>query len=144
MMAQEGFSANSRLNMTFDTGDYFLGELTFGVDTQCEKDMQRKEMSSATVLSMMNYEFGHVEIYGDNEKFCFSVPELLLENLYIENENVLDQYNHSYWADMFGKESGDDFSIDLLRISGFLQTRMGSSARSLRNMRGSWKSAENI
>ena len=113
MMAQEGFSANSRLNMTFDTGDYFLGELTFGVDTQCEKDMQRKEMSSATVLSMMNYEFGHVEIYGDNEKFCFSVPELLLENLYIENENVLDQYNHSYWADMFGKESGDDFSIDL-------------------------------
>lgn len=113
MMAEEGFSADSRLNVTFDTGSYFLGELTLGVDTECEKDVRGKEMSASTTLSMMNYEFGHVELYGDKENICFSCPEFLLENMYIENENVLEQYNQSMWSVMFGEAEGDDFSIDL-------------------------------
>lgn len=123
MMAQEGFSADTKLNVTFDTGSDFLGELTLGVDTECDKDMERKEMASSTTLSMMNYEFGHVELYGDNENFCFSLPELLLEDMYIENEYVLNQYNNSFWGEMFGEveengvlaERGQylDYSIDL-------------------------------
>lgn len=113
MMAKEGFSADTRLNVTFDTGSDFLGELTLGMDTECEKDVRGKEMSSSTTLSLMNYEFGHVELYGDREKLCFSFPELLLEDMYIENENVLDQYNHSVWSMMFGEVEGDDLSVDL-------------------------------
>lgn len=113
MMAEEGFSADTKLNLTFDTGSNYLGELTLGVDTECEKDVKGKEMSSSTTLSLMNYEFGHVEMYGDRENFCFSCPEFLLEDLYIENENVLEQYNHSMWAMVFGEVEGDDFSIDL-------------------------------
>ncbi|MDE7246665.1 MAG: hypothetical protein K2N43_02125, partial [Lachnospiraceae bacterium] len=113
MMAEEGFSADSRLNVTFDTGSYYLGELTLGMDTECEKDVRGKEMSASTTLSMMNYEFGHVEFYGDKENLCFSCPEFLLEDMYIENENVLEQYNQSMWSMMFGEAEGDDFSIDL-------------------------------
>lgn len=123
MMAKEGYSADSKLNVTVETGDYYLGEITLGVDTECDKDMERKEMASSTTLSMMNYEFGHVELYGDDENFCFSLPELLLDDMYIENENVLSQYNDSFWGEMFGeveengllvdREQKLDYSIDL-------------------------------
>ncbi len=121
MMAKEGYSADSKLNVTVETGDYYLGEITLGVDTECDKDMARKEMAASTTLSMMNYEFGHVELYGDNENFCFSVPELLLEDMYIENEDVTSQYNDSFWRDLFGdmdiydeeKRIGLRYSIDL-------------------------------
>ena len=125
MMAKEGYSADSKLNVTVETGDYYLGEITLGVDTECDKDMTRKEMAASTTLSMMNYEFGHVEVYGDDENFCFSVPELLLEDMYIENEYVLSQYNDSFFGQMFGEVEEDgvlvergtrldyDYSIDL-------------------------------
>lgn len=123
MMAKEGYSADSKLNVTVETGDSYLGEITLGVDTECDKDMARKEMAASTTLSMMNYEFGHVELYGDDENFCFSLPELLLEDMYIENEYVLNQYNNSFWGEMFGEveengvlaERGQylDYSIDL-------------------------------
>lgn len=125
MMAQEGFSADTKLNVTVDTGDYYFGELTLGVDTECDKDMARKEMSASTVLSMMNYEFGHVEIYGDDENFCFSLPELLLEDMYIENRGLLFQYEDSVWEDIFGEVKENElleergqrmgYSIDLFK-----------------------------
>lgn len=113
MMAEEGFSADTRLNVTFDTGSDYFGELTLGMDTECEKDVKGKEMSASTTLSLMNYEFGHVELYGDKENLCFSFPEFLMEDMYIENENVLGQYNHSMWAMLLGEAEGDDFSVDL-------------------------------
>lgn len=122
MMAQKGFSADSKLNVTVETGDYYLGEITLGVDTECDKDMVRKEMAASTTLSMMNYEFGHMEVYGDDENFCFSVPELLLEDMYIKNEDVTSQYNDSVWRDLFGdmffiydeeRRIGLRYSIDL-------------------------------
>lgn len=124
-MAKEGFSADSRLNVTVETGDYYLGEITLGVDTKCDKDMERKEMASTTTLRMMNYEFGHVEIYGDDENFCFSVPELLLEDMYIENQGLLFQYEGSVWEDIFGEVKENElleergqkmgYSIDLFK-----------------------------
>lgn len=145
MMAEEGFSSDTKLNVTFDTGSYYLGELTLGVDTTCEKDVRRKEMSTSTTLSLMNYEFGHVEMYGDRENLCFSCPEFLLEDLYIENENVLDQYNHSVWGMTFGEVEGDDFSIDLFAdqwlfaddegiVSAFFKEYAGEIAECKRHM----------
>lgn len=121
MMAKEGYSADSKLNVTVETGGYYLGEITLGVDTECDKDIERKEMAVSTTLSMMNYEFGHVEVYGDDENFCFSVPELLLEDMYIKNEDVTSQYNASFWRDLFGemgiydeeRRLGLGYSIDL-------------------------------
>lgn len=112
MMAQEGYSADSKLNVTVETGDSYLGEITLGVDTECDKDIERKEMASSTTLSMMNYEFGHVELYGDDENFCFSVPELLLEDMYIENEYVLSQYNDSFFGEMFGAGNEDEVFVE--------------------------------
>ncbi len=113
MMAEEGFSADTRLNFTFDTGSDYFGELTLGVDTECDKDVRGKELSASTTLSMMNYEFGHVDLYGDQDMVCISFPELLIDGLYVENENVLGQYNDSIWATMFGETEEEDFSIDL-------------------------------
>lgn len=110
MLVEEGAHLDTKMNVTTDT---FLGQITLGVDTDCEVDRQEKEMAASTSVSVMNYELGSLELYGDEENLCFSIPELYLENVYIENENVLDQYNHSMWANLFGKAEGDDFSIDL-------------------------------
>lgn len=145
MMAEEGFSADTRLNVTFDTGSDYLGELTLGMDTECEKDIKGREMSASTTLSLMNYEFGHVEIYGDREKFCFSFPELLIEDMYIENENVMEQYNQSVWAYVLGEMEGDDFSLDLFEdkwlfadeegvVSAFLKEYAGEIDECRRHM----------
>lgn len=110
MFVEEGAHLDTKMNVTTDT---FLGQVTLGVDTDCEVDRREKEMAASTSVSVMNYELATLEFYGDEENFCFSLPELYLENVYIENENVLDQYNHSMWAQFFGKAEGDDFSIDL-------------------------------
>ena len=110
MFVEEGAHLDTKMNVTTDT---FLGQVTLGVDTDCEVDRREKEMAASTSVSVMNYELATLEFYGDEENFCFSIPELYLENVYIENENVLDQYNHSMWAEFFGKAEGDDFSIDL-------------------------------
>lgn len=110
MVVEDGSHLNTRLNVTTDT---FLGEITLGVDTDCEVDRQEKEMAASTRFSVMNYELANLELYGDREKLCFSIPELYMEDIYIENENVQRQYNHSLWANVFGEVEGDDFSIDL-------------------------------
>ena len=110
MLATQGVQADTRLNVTFDS---LFGEITLGVDTDYAKDNAAKKMSASTALSMMNYEFGHVELYGDDENLCFSVPELFMENMYVENENVSGQYNRSVWAELFGRAQGEEISIDL-------------------------------
>lgn len=107
MMAREGYSADSKLNVTFDTGSDLFGELTLGVDTKCDKDVRAKQMSASTALSLMNYEFGHVELYGDNENLCFSVPELFMEDMYIKNEGLKSQYYGSIWENWFGEIEED-------------------------------------
>lgn len=123
MSATQGVQANTKLNVTFNS---FLGELTLGVDTDCARDSVAKEMSASTTLSIMNYEFGHVELYGDDEDLCFSVPELFLEDMYIENENVSGQYNRSMWADLFGYAEGAEISIDLFPDLWFMMNEEGA------------------
>ncbi len=121
MLATEGVQADTKLDITFDS---FLGELTVGVDTDYATDRKAKEMSASTALSMMNYEFGHVELYADEEDFCFSIPELFLEDMYIENENVSGQYNRSLWVDLFG-EAQQDMSINLFPDLWFMEGEEG-------------------
>ncbi len=125
MLFTEGSQTDTRLNTTFDT---FLGEITLGVDTTYAKDRRNREMSSSTSFSIMNYELGHLDVYADRENVCFSVPELFLENLYLENENVLAQYNRSMWAQdwFFGEARGDDFSIDLFSAPWFFEDEEGA------------------
>lgn len=125
MLFTEGSEVDTKLNVTFDT---FLGEVTLGVDTDYKKDMREKQLSSSTALSLMNYEFGHVDVYADRENVCFSVPELFLEDLYVENEGVLAQYNRSMWADdwLFGEAEGDDFSIDLFSAPWYVTDEEGA------------------
>ena len=110
MLLQDGSHLDSRLNVTTDS---YFGQITLGVDTDCEIDRQEKEMAASTNVSVMNYELASLQMYGDRENFCFSIPELYLEDIYIENENVCRQYNRSVWAHIFGEAEGDDFSIDL-------------------------------
>lgn len=125
MLFTEGFQMDTKLDVTFDT---FLAEVTLGVDTDYAKDMKRKELSSSTAFSMMNYEFGHLDVYADEENVCFSVPELFVEDFYLENKNVLGQYNRSMWADdwFFGEAQGDDFSINLFSSPWYLADEEGA------------------
>ena len=110
MLQEDGGHVETELNFTVDVP--YVGETTLGVDTDFYKDMDAKELSADTTLSVMNFDFAHLNIYANDEVFCFSVPELFMENMYIENENVVSQYNDSvlamgYPADM------EDFSIEL-------------------------------
>ncbi len=111
MMGEEGSHVDSTLDFSMDIP--YLGSTTFGIDTDCYKDMEAKELSSNTSLSIMNYDFAHLNIYADKDVFCFSVPELFIEDMYIDNENVLSQYNNSILADGAYLEGMEDFSIEL-------------------------------
>lgn len=111
MMQEEGSHVDSSLN--FATELPLLGSTTLGIDTDFYKDMQAKELNVDTTLSLMNMDFAHLNIYADEENFCFSLPELFLENMYIENEHVVSQYNNSILALLGSPSSMEDFSIDL-------------------------------
>lgn len=111
MMEEDGSHVDSSLN--FSTELAMLGKTTLGVDTDFYKDMHARELNADTTISLMNMELAHVNIYADDEVFCFSIPELFLEDMYIENENVVSQYNHSILAELGSESSMEDFSIDL-------------------------------
>lgn len=117
MMEEEGSHVKTRMNFTTDT---FLGTTTLGVDTDLYKDMQAKELDSSTTISVMNYEVAHLNLYGNEEVICFSVPELFLEDMYFDAENVVSQYNDSVFADddLFGKMSIEDFNVELFPEDG--------------------------
>lgn len=112
MMEEDGSHIDASLNFTADT--YGYGDMTLGVDVDYYKDMRRKEMDVAASLSIMNYDFAHFNFYGDEDVVCFSIPELFIEDLYIETEDVAKQFNRSMWADpyLLG-EMDEDYSIDL-------------------------------
>lgn len=111
MMQEEGSHVESSLD--FSTEFPFIGTATFGIDTDFYKDMQAKELNSDTSLSMMNYDFAHVNIYANEDVFCFSIPELFMEDMYIDNENVVSQFNNSILGESGYAEDVEDFSIDL-------------------------------
>ena len=112
MMQDEGSHVTTKLDITAET-EY--GSATLGVDTDFYKDSKAKEMDSSTDISVMNYNFAHLDLYGNEDVICFSVPELFLEDMYFETENIVSQYNNSILADdaMFGKLDMEDFSIEL-------------------------------
>lgn len=105
MMQKDGSHVETKLNITPEGG------FTLGVDTEFNKDMHAKELSLDAAVSMMTVELAHLNVYADDENLCFSIPELYLENIYIENENVIDQYNNSMWGDSFPLDA-EDYSID--------------------------------
>lgn len=142
MMAEEGSHLDTRINLTSDSLP--SGANTIGIDTDCSRDVQVQVMSAETSLSVMNYEFAHLDFYTDNEDFCFSVPELFLEDMYIENENVISQYNGSFLAGLTGPSDAEDFSLDFFpgkerfsqqewRDTGALMERFASDFEACRN-----------
>ncbi len=108
MMVEEGSHVNTEMNFTSEG----LFGTTVGIDTDYVKDVERKELSADTSISVMNYDLAHLQIYADEEAFCFSIPELFMENMYIENEDVVSQYNQSFLSEVTGRSEMDDFSID--------------------------------
>lgn len=116
MMQEEGSHVATRFDLTTDVSFVGSSSVTLGVDTDFYKDVRAKKLSSETRLNVLNYDFAHLNIYADDEVFCFSLPELFMENMYIENENVVSQYNNSFLNDFLqgGTPSDmEDFSIEL-------------------------------
>lgn len=112
MMQDEGSHVTTKLDFTAET-EY--GSATLGVDTDFYKDSKAKELDSSTDISVMNYNFAHLDLYGNEDIICFSIPELFLEDMYFETDNIVSQYNSSILADdsMFGRLDMEDFSIEL-------------------------------
>lgn len=111
MMQEEGSHVETKLNVPVDVSG--VGRITIGVDTDFHKDVPGKELSADTSFSVMNWDVAHLNIYANDEVFCFSMPELLIEDMYIDNENVVSQYNDSIWSDIFSRSDMEDFSIEL-------------------------------
>lgn len=130
MMQEDGGHVDTKLDFTIELpifGDTTI-DTTMGIDTDFYKDMHAKELSADTSLSVMNIEFAHLNIYANDEVFCFSLPELFIEDMYIENENVISQYNNSILAG--GSELDmEDFSINL-----FPDENAGIKMRDWRNL----------
>lgn len=135
MMKEEGSHVDSSLN--FATELPFVGRTTLGIDTDYYKDMQAKELNADTTLSLMNMDFAHLNIYADEENFCFSIPELFLENMYIENENVVSQYNNSVLAQLGSRSRMKDFSIEL-----FADTKARLRPQEWRSLDKLWEKTE--
>ncbi len=114
MMQEDGCHVDTSLDFSMDMP--MMGTVTLGLDTDFYKDMKAKELNAETSLSMINYEFGHLNIYANDEVFCFSVPELFMEDMYIENENVVSQFNNSILAEYSEQSDAEEFSIDLFSI----------------------------
>ncbi|MCH5264017.1 MAG: hypothetical protein J1F42_13995 [Lachnospiraceae bacterium] len=126
MMQEDGGHVDTKLDFTIELP--IFGDTTVGIDTDFYKDVHAKELSADTSLSVLNIEFAHLNIYANDEVFCFSVPELFIEDMYIENENVISQYNNSILAD--GSELDmEDFSINL-----FPDKDTGITMRDWRNL----------
>lgn len=126
MMQEEGSHVETKLNVPVDVP--MFGETTIGVDTDFYKDVPGKELSADTSISVMNWDFAHLNIYANDEVFCFSIPELFMEDMYIENENVVSQYNDSIFGDVYPSDM-EDFSINL-----FPDADESISMRDLENM----------
>lgn len=126
MLQTDGGHVDTKLDFTIELP--IFGDITMGLDTDYYKDVHAKELSADTSLSVMNIEFAHLNVYANDEVFCFSVPELFIEDMYIENENVISQYNNSILAD--GEELDmEDFSINL-----FPDENAGIKMRDWRNL----------
>ena len=128
MMQENGSHVETKLDFTVDMENAGFGKTTLGVDTDFYKDVRDKELNAETSLSYMNFEFGHFNIYANDEVFCFSIPELFLEDIYIENENVVSQYNDSIFGNIYPLDI-EDRSINL-----FPDEKDGTSLRNMRNM----------
>lgn len=111
MMRKEGSHVDSSLNFAMELP--MVGDMTIGIDTDYYKDVQAKELDAQTILSVMNLELAHLNVYANQDVFCFSVPELFMEDMYMENENVVSQYNDSVLAQLGGSAEEEDFSINL-------------------------------
>lgn len=111
MMEEDGYHMDTELNFSVDLP--MIGDTTLGIDTDFYKDMQAKELNAETSVSVINYEFAHLNIYANDEVFCFSIPELFVEDMYIDNENVVSQFNDSILAEFSEYSDAEDFSIDL-------------------------------
>lgn len=111
MMQEEGSHVETRLNVPLDVP--MLGKTTVGVDMDFCKDVPGKELCADTSFSIMNWDVAHLNIYANDEVFCFSIPELFMEDMYIDNENVISQYNDSVWSELFSPSDMGDFSIEL-------------------------------
>lgn len=109
MMVEEGTHVETKMNFTSEG----LFGTTIGIDTDYAKDVERKELSLDTSISVMNYNFAQLLVYADEETFCFSIPELFMENMYIENEDVVSQYNQSFLAEVIGRSEMEEFSLDI-------------------------------
>lgn len=111
MMEEDGYHMDTEFNFSMELP--IIGDTTLGIDTDFYKDMQVKELNAETSVSVINYEFAHLNIYANDEVFCFSIPELFVEDMYVDNENVVSQFNDSILAEYSDPSDAEDFSIDL-------------------------------
>lgn len=114
MLREDGGHIEASLDCS---ADVVSEDITLGVDVDFYKDMRNKELSADTSFSVMNVDLAHLDLYANDEVFCFSLPELYMENMYIRNENVVSQYNASIFGQLYPLDI-EDFTIDLFADDG--------------------------
>ena len=135
MLQEDGGHVQTILNVTVDIPSE--DRITVGVDTNYYKDVRAKELSADTSVSVMNNDLFSFNMYANDEVFAFSIPELFLEDVYIENENLVSQYNNSIFGSIYPSDM-EDFSIDL-----FQDNKDKTSLSGRRNQSSAWGKLEN-
>lgn len=137
-LSEEGGYTKSRLNVSSDILKELIGTtLTVGVDTESNFDREEKRLDADTAFSVMNYELAGIQLSVDENHICFSVPELFLEDMYIDTQNVVSQYNSSVWAgeNRFGKLEMEDFSVNLFEQRTWTIEDMMQSEQCMRDLK---------
>ncbi len=119
MQLEEGAHTKTKLNLSSEMiNDLLDMDMTIGFDSESYKDMKAKELSGSASLSVTNYELANIDIYANDDILCFSIPQLFLENMYFDTENIVSQYNQSILAEdgNFGKLDMEEFSLNLFEV----------------------------
>lgn len=120
MLGEEGGHTKNRWDVSSDVLTEWLGQsITLGVDMDSYLDKKAKQMSGNVAFSVMNNNLLDMDIYAEQDTICFSIPALFLEDMYFSSQDIVSQYNHSFWADYHRLDS-EDFSIDLFQTDSYM------------------------
>lgn len=85
----------------------------FGFSMHLGQDMENKQMSGNFAIDVMGTELFSADIYGNEEDFCFAVPEFYEGYIRIPTNNMISAYNASELGKNSPVEVDEDFSMNL-------------------------------
>lgn len=85
----------------------------FGFSMYLGQDMKNRQMGGNIAIDVMGTEMFSADIYGNEDDFCFAVPEFYEGYIRIPTSNIISAYNASELGKSSPVEMDEDFSMNL-------------------------------